>query len=173
MIKKEKTKNKPVKNQKKLKSTGRDSDRAKSYAMRRFINPTETKKQSMIMCGYSERTNANQIETQPGFQNAIEELKANAKKAKCSPTDQLSFFQKMRDNKKIAPTPRIESGKEINRMLGYKSPEVIEVQQSHTQNVAVLVGMIRQSDGVSIGELIASAKRQDISNKCKVRDAND
>lgn len=157
MIKKD-VKKQSNKNQKKLKSTGRNSERAKAYALRRFLNPEESKKQSLLHCNYSNTVNPLQVESQPIFKNTIEELKSLAYKSKCDPQSQLTFFQQMRDNTKISPTPRIESGKEINRMLGYHAPQQVEVQQEVTQNVSVLVAAIRMQ-GVSLADMIQQARQ--------------
>jgi hypothetical protein len=157
MVKKEEKKE-IKKKQKKLKSTGRHSERAKAYALRRFLNPTESKKQSLLQCNYSNTVNPLQVESQPIFKNTIEELKSLARNSKCSPQDQLTFFQKMRDNKKISPTANIESGKEINRMLGYHAPQQVDIQQEVTQNVSVLVAAIR-TEGVSIADMIQQARQ--------------
>lgn len=142
---------------KNVKRTGK-SDRAKSYAYRRLNHPEETKEQSKLICGYSSGTRTYQIEQMPSFKNAIEELKHLARSSGCSPESQLKFFQKMRDEKKHSPTSRIESGKEINRMLGYHAPQQVEVQQEVTQNVSVLVAAIRMQ-GVSLADMIQQARQ--------------
>jgi hypothetical protein len=136
----------------------KNSERIKAYAMRRFLNPTESKKQSALTCNYSNSTHTTNIEATQTFKNAIQELKSLATQCKCSPEDQLTFFQKMRDAKKHSPTSRIESGKEINRMLGYQAPTQVEVEQTSTQNVAVILGMIRGNAGVNLGDLIRHAR---------------
>lgn len=143
------------------KSTGRDSDRAKAYAVRRFLNPTETKAKSKLACGYASSINPYQIEKQPGFKNQIEELKHLARLNGCAPEDQLMFFKNMRDDSKISPTARIESGKEINKMVGYHAPTQVEVESQVTQNVSVLVGMLRLG-GASVGDLITNARQNTI-----------
>lgn len=152
--KKDKKENKKIK--KKIVKSSKKSDKAKGYAFRRINHPEETKLQSKLICGYKPGTKTTQIEAQPAFKNAIEELKHLALVSKCDPASQLTFFQEMRDNKKISPTPRIESGKEINRMLGYHAPQQVELQQEITQNVSVLVAAIR-TEGVSLADMIRVA----------------
>lgn len=160
MVKKD-DKNKNNKNQKKIVKRNYKSDKAASYAMRRINHPEETKKESKLICGYSANTRTYQIEQQPAFKNTIEELKHLARASKCDPQSQLTFFQKMRDKTNISPTARIESGKEINRMLGYHAPQQVEVEQEITHNVSILVAAIR-TQGVSLSDMIQQARQGNI-----------